>query len=308
MIKIPQLFRTYIWLIDTIRRFQPISLEGINERWMGSSLSDGVPLHRNTFLRHLEAIQEMFDVEIVCSRGRHATYRLVDDMGIRRNSWQRWVLSTMSVAGAVREARSLQNRILLESVPSGDILLTEVTRAMQSGHTLYMRYQKFVDSTPYEAEVEPYCLKLFRQRWYLLGRRIDRSYLAIYALDRVQHLMESEHAFVLDAAFDAHRYFQHSFGVFQPMVDEVVQRIVLRTYDGEWNYLRSLPLHASQQEVLTTDEYVDFAYHLYPTLDFKLELLSHIAHVSVLEPESLRKDIVLMLEKGMQRNAQAIKK
>ena len=308
MIKVSQLFRSYIWILDTIRRRQPVTLEEIAELWSHSPSNDGMPLDRKAFYRALGAIEEMFDIEIACSRGRNATYSIADKGSLRGNTLQRWMLSTMSVAGAVRESRHLQSRIVLENVPSGDLLLTEVTRAMENGSTLLVRYQKFLDSEPYETELEPYCLKLFRQRWYLLAHRPGRDYLAMYALDRMLDATETRHAFRLPPDFSAEEHFRPMFGAFQPSPGEQPQTIRLRTFNGEWNYLRTLPLHPSQRETAhghTPDgePYVDFAFHLCPTLDFKFELLSHIASIEVLEPLPLRLSLCQMLQEGLRRNS-----
>lgn len=307
MNKVTKAFSSYIWIIDTIRRKQPITFEQIGALWLHTSFSDGAPLDRKTFRRALDCIEEIFDIEITCGRGKLSTYT-INDRSLRGNSLQRWMLSTLSVTGAVRDARQMQDRILLENVPSGDHLLTEVTRAMQNGHTLRIRYQKFVDSQPYEAELEPYCLKLFRQRWYLLAHRTDRTYLAIYALDRMLAAEEMDVAFRLPDDFAPEVYFRDMFGVFQPTEKQSATRIVLRAYDGEWNYLRTLPLHGSQEEqgrgtTPAGEPYVDFVYHLCPTLDFELELLSRISSIEVLEPLSLRRDVCEMARRGVGRNS-----
>lgn len=297
-------FRTYLWIVETIRRCQPITLGEIMRRWTNTSMSEGEPLNRRTFIRARNAVEEMFDIRIECSGGGgpSATYS-IDGDSLRGNSLQRWMLSTMSVSGAVRDARQVQDRILLESVPSGDLLLTEVTRAMQNNHTLRVRYQKFVDSEPYEAEVEPYCLKLFHQRWYMLAHRIDRTYLAIYALDRMLDAVETDTPFSIPADFEPESYFYHMFGVFQPSSEQKPQRVLLRTYNGEWNYLRTLPLHHTQREIGGGDGFVDFSYTLCATHDFKMELLSRITNIEVLEPSSLRQDIREMLLQGVERNS-----
>lgn len=318
--KVPNMFRTYIWLIDTIRRLQPINLEEINERWLRTEMSEGIAFNRNTFKRYIEGIESMFDINIDCDRRNHYRYSISDTRALRSDSMQRWMLSTMSVAGIVRESRQLQDRIVLENVPSGDLLLTELTRAMENGKMVRIVYRKFVDSQPYETEVEPYCLKLFRQRWYLLAHREGRDYIATYALDRMLSAEETPNDFHLPADFDAQQHFAHLFGVFQPAKNERPQVIRLRTYDGEWNYLRTLPLHPSQQEIESShpeneasqktmvtiqgdaEKYVDFKLVLYPTTDFKFELLSHASSIEVLEPLSLRNELRQMLEKGLKRN------
>lgn len=345
MNKIPTLFNTYIWLIDTINRTGHITLEEINDRWIRTEQSGGESMHRNTFRRHLDNIEEMFDICIECDP-RTYSYHIGNKSGLRQNSLKRWMLSTMSVAGAVRESRSMQNRILLESVPSGDLFLMEVTRAMESGRTLKVRYQKFVDAEPYECELEPYCLKLFHQRWYLLAHRTDRTYLAIYALDRMTYVTEGDGKFQLPEDFDAERYFSTMYGVYQPAAEEKAVKVVLRTYKGEWNYLRTLPLHPSQVEIvngkqgtcaselgsldntspcknnskqgpcaseldsldnprarvyINKEEHVDFYYVLFPTLDFKLDLLSRGDLIEVLAPESLRQNMKEMIHLAAKR-------
>jgi len=322
---VSNIFRIYIWLIDLINREGHISLEEINRRWLTTQMSGGVELHRNTFKRYLNSIEELFDINI--EYDPHCrSYYLAEKRALSQGSLKRWMLSTMTVAGVVRESRNLQNRIVLENVPSGELLLMEITRAMEEGRTLHIRYQKFVDAQPYDCEVEPYCLKLFRQRWYLLAHRLDRSYLAMYSLDRMTMAEETQHTFVIPQDFDPQMHFADMFGVFQPTPAETARRIVIRAYDGEWKYLQTLPLHHSQRQIthhaptqlhpqiISNDnpseslpEYVDFQYILCPTLDFKLELLSRGDKVEVISPPDLREDIAEMLRKAISRYSTAVR-
>ncbi|MBO7172638.1 MAG: WYL domain-containing protein, partial [Bacteroidaceae bacterium] len=167
MIKVARLFQTYIWIIDTIRRHNGITLEALNAQWTRTQLSDGVPIHRNSFKRYCEAIEDTFRLKVECRKTSLGyQYFLSHTQELHSNSLKNWMLSTMTVAGIVSESRNIQERILLEHVPSGETFLSEITRAMEHGHTVYIEYQKFTDSEPYCIQVEPWCLKLFRQRWY----------------------------------------------------------------------------------------------------------------------------------------------
>lgn len=304
--KVPQMFRTYIWIIDTMMRHQPITLAALNERWQKSPLcDDGEPFNRNTFRNYINGIEEMFGIEIACNRLSMATterysYSIVNREELRHNQLTRWLLSTMTVAGAVRDSQHLKGRILLENVPSGDDLLLTLTRAMEQNHLLEVTYQKFADEEPYTCQLEPYCLKLFRQRWYLLAHRTDRTYLAIYALDRMRSVEETDEEFQMPDDFDAEDHFRHMFGVFQPREDEKPVRIVLRAYHGEWNYLKTLPLHHSQKTLPPSGEGVLFQYFMSPTLDLRIELLSRGSAIEVLEPASLRQQMKDDLERTME--------
>jgi hypothetical protein len=106
--------------------------------------------------------------------------------------------------------------------------------------------------------------------------------------------------FKMDKNFDAIAYFSESYGV---MVDHRVntERIVLRAYGLEPYYLRDLPLHHSQREIRTTDEYCDFELRLKPTSDFKGKLLQRAEWIEVLEPQSLIDDIIALHQRSINR-------
>ena len=295
----PEIYHTYAWLVDLIRRKGNISLREINERWVESDLSDGTPMHRNTFRQHLDAIHDMLGIDIVPNtKGRGCTYSIASHTSSHQRALNQWALSSLKVATILKEARNIQHRILLEEIPAGDHLLTEVTHAMELSVRLHISYQKFLDAEPYETLVEPYCIKLFHQRWYLLGHRPDRDYLAVYAFDRMQWAHLTDEPFTLPQDFDAAEHFAHLFGVFQAGKNEEMKRITLRTYEGEWNYLRTLPLHWSQKEKKgqPEDDFVDFTVEIVPTLDFLFELLSHGSHIEILTPVALRQQMAEMVQ------------
>ncbi len=70
-----------------------------------------------------------------------------------------------------------------------------------------------------------------------------------------------------------------------------VEKIVVRADRYHLHYLRTLPLHESQKEIFTCDDYADFELHLRPMCDFCMELLRAGGMIEVLEPQSLRHDM-----------------
>ena len=60
------LFKQYVWFVDTIRRAGRITLREINDRWLRTEMSDGIPYSRTTFRRHREEVEEMFGIVIDC--------------------------------------------------------------------------------------------------------------------------------------------------------------------------------------------------------------------------------------------------
>ena len=143
---------------------------------------------------------------------------------------------------------------------------------MRDNRTLEMSYQSFWNDTPRAFEVAPYCVKVFRQRWYVVACSASDDRLRIYALDRIRELRTSEHLFVLPE-----------------------DRIRVRVSGIQRQYLRTLPLHASQQETEIMDSSSVFEFYLRPTFDFEQELLTHAANtdgqIEVLQPQWLREEM-----------------
>ena len=296
----PGQFKEYIWLVNTIYKARKISLKDINEQWLQTEMSEGVEINRTTFYRHRCAIEDIFGVYIDCDRKAGNKYFIGNREVLHEDSVQNWMLTTLSVSNLLSESMSLNDRILLEPVPSGGWMLETVIKAMKESRKLSFSYQKYGKQQPdADREVSPYCVKLFRQRWYVLGP-IANGEMRLFSLDRMGDVTLQKEKFKMDKNFDAIAYFSESYGV---MVDHRVntERIVLRAYGLEPYYLRDLPLHHSQREIRTTDEYCDFELRLKPTSDFKGKLLQRAEWIEVLEPQSLIDDIIALHQRSINR-------
>ena len=292
-------FRQYTWLVNTIQRAKSITFEQIGHLWVANDLNDGKVLSRTTFYRLRQAIEDMFGIRIECD-SQHRYY-ISNPETLADNSTQNWMLRTLTVNSLLLDGLSIKSQIQLEDIPAGLEHLETVINAIKGHHVLQMGYMKFSDSVPYSTLIEPYCLKLFHQRWYLLGRS-DRKNgnLGVFALDRMTELSETDKNFKMDPRFDAETYFSDYFGV---IPDQTVQaeRIVLRAYSPMDNYFRTLPLHHSQKEIATQTHSALFEYQLAPTHDFIQAILKEGHELEVIEPESLRKTIHKELTKALTR-------
>ena len=285
--KASSLFKEYVRLGTTIRRAGRITLREINERWLRTEMSEGIPYSRTTFRRHRAEVEEMFDIIIDCDGENR--YYIEDTDLFREDSVQRWMLGTLAVSNIVSEARGLHDRILLESIPSESEHLPKMVEAMRENRCVSIRYQRYGKKEASDWVLEPYCIKLFRRRWYLLGRMQDGSFLTL-SFDRITEMAVTDKTFVMDKDFDAKDYFSAYYGVMQGG-DEPKQRIVLRAYGNERYAMRDLPLHPSQKELSVGDDYVDFEVKLHPTSDFLAQILSRGRWLKVLEPETVEQKV-----------------
>ena len=295
------LFREYIWLVQTIYRARAITLAEINERWTRTEMSGGVEMARATFNRHKDAIEDIFGIIIDCDRRNGYRYFIANSRVLREDSIQNWMLSTLSVNNLISESMSLQNRILLESASSKDEYLPQVIEAMKKSVRVKVSYQRYGADEPKTLDFEPYCIKLFNKRWYILAHfhrdatedREASDYFGMFAFDRIRELSLTDERFEIDPAFDAAAYFSDNFGVLVHD-DTTLERIVIRAYGQQRFYLRDLPMHNSQREIGEGDDYADFELTLCPTIDFSSHLLSLGRQIKVLSPQWLAEEIRMM--------------
>lgn len=277
-------FKRYIWLVDLINRRKYVSFKEISEAWMRSPLNEtGDPLSERTFFNHKDAIAGMFGIEILNDRSL-GFYIGRSDVGSDETS--DWMLHTLCLNNVLHENADMKDRILMEKAPSSERFLTDIISAMRDFRVIRLCYQSFRHPEPFCFNVRPYCVKYFKQRWYLLGDS-DLG-LRIYSLDRFVDMEELEEHFEIPKGFDAEEYFGNYFGV---IIGEEPEDVKIRVVPDQVKYFRTLPLHGSQRETVQEDGSSVFSYHIAPTFDFVQEILSHGADVEVLEPAELRESI-----------------
>lgn len=286
------LFQEYIWLVNTIHRFGRLSLEEINRRWLETELSEGIPIARSTFNRHRDAILDMFGIIIDCDKKDGFRYYIDNEEVLEEDSIQNWMLSTLSVNSILSESKAVQKRILLESIPSDGEDLHKFIEAMKRGVRVKVNYRRYGgQGYGSSMKLDPFFVRLFNKRWYALVKFPEPTgRLFTLAFDRIISLDVTDEKFDYPKDFDPATWFRDSYGIVRdPEVP--VETVVLRAFGKEANYLRDLPLHHSQKEVVTTDAYSDFSLTLSPTADFFSPLLSRGAAIKVLEPQWLADEI-----------------
>ena len=292
-----RLFNRYVWLVDLIYRYNhKITFEEINDRWINSDLnSSGEELPLKTFHNHKTAISDMFDIDIECDRRNGYTYYIDNADDMERGGVRSWLVNTFAINNLINESHKLKSRILFEKIPSGQQFLTPIIEAMRDGVTIEITYQNYWHDTPYTFEVHPYCVKVFRQRWYIVAYSPYYHQIRIYSLDRVQSLQATENKFSLPIDFNGEEFFANSFGISNYGKAEFVEVKVLNA-EKKNHYFKSLPLHNSQEIIEENDDFTIFRYYIQPTYDFRQELLSHGAEIEVLSPEWFRDEIANIID------------
>ena len=281
------LFNCYIWLLNTIAR-GPVSRAAIDEKWAHSSVNEYKQdyLPESNFHRWKSTVEMLFDVHIKCNA--YNEYYIEEASDLHGADMRLRLLNLMSMDSLLKDSKELSDQILFEPIPSGEKFLAPIIEALRDKTAIKMTYQGFTKDYPATFIVEPYCLKMFKQRWYVLAYSpgIDKLYL--YSLDRIHAIEPTTQKYKLPKGFNAEAYFKDAYGTADLNYEPVEVKISVSA--EQVPYLRSLPLHTSQEEIETNEEYSIFRYFIIPSFDFKQELYKYGSDVEVLAPESMRKE------------------
>lgn len=276
-----------IWLVNYLMD-NSATLKEINEAWSRSSLYDKA-VSRSLFHIYRRKTEDFFGIDIICDR-RTNKYYIKDPRVLRSDPLKSWLLSSMSAATTIERCKALSDRIMLEATYGGETFLSLITEAMSANRCLQLLYKPFWHEEPYQLVLEPYFIRLFRQRWYLIGFSHKHREIRIFALDRMKKIEMMKQTFSMPEGMNVESFFFNSFGIMQQ--DNIpVESIRLRFIAEQGMYIKTKPLHHSQNLLSMDSDYMVFEYRLRPTFDFFQEVLSYGSDVEVLAPDSFRQRV-----------------
>lgn len=277
------LITRYVWLVDTINTHGKLTRSEINRLWMLTEESGGNPLPERTFHHYRRAVEEIFKIEIACNRNGQYYIEKGDEAGGIAD----WLLDSFAVNNILAEAPDMADRIEVEEVPSAREFLAPVINSLRQQIPITFDYAGFNRSITEKAiEFHPYFLKRYKQRWYMIGKRVKSGDLRTYALDRVKAVKPAGGRFTLPEGLSLKELFGNLLGVTSSKAEE--RNVRLRTTRTQAKYLRALPLHRSQKEELTADDFSIFSYKLKLNYELVHEIMSMGDGVKILEPKELQ--------------------
>ena len=246
-----------------------------------------------TMQRDIKDIERIYDIEIKYDRSQKV-YRIVHDS---REKHSERLMETFDLYNAIKVSNNFANHLLFENRQAlGTAHMYGLLHAIKSHREICFNYRKHYDDSFSERRVQPVAIKEARYRWYLLCRDTKDDAMKSFGLDRISDLEITGRSFEPIVDYDAENDYKYSFGIING-TREKPEKIELSFTPREGRYIKSLPLHHSQQLISEDDKETRFSYKLAPTYDFKMEILSYGDQVKVLKPESLKKTIQEELEK-----------
>ncbi|MEJ8590455.1 WYL domain-containing protein [Riemerella anatipestifer] len=273
----------------------------LKEKFEEKDILDQLKFTERTFLRDKKAILEISGIEISYSRANNAYYISNEELELYEEN----IFDNLLLVEAYREVKGRENIMLFEKRKARGLQhLHGLIHAIVNKKVICFTYQKFWTDEKFERIVEPYALKEFEHRWYLLAKdhqsKGDKTlFMKTFGLDRISDLNVKNKTFKRET-YEPQKAFENSFGIIATNGEEP-QEIVLSFDWHQGNYIKALPLHPSQKIVSETNDELVISVFVVPTYDFEREILSYGDRVRIVEPKSFKAKIKSEV-KGMLKN------
>jgi predicted DNA-binding transcriptional regulator YafY len=269
---------------------QAIALRGIKN----------VGISRRTILRDIQNIQTDFGIDVQYSREPRGYF--IEPLAVRSDIEQ--FLDSFDVFTALNMDACVPDFVFAEKHrPRGTQHLFALMETIKNDWRIRFSYEKFQGEAFSQRYLEPYALKECRGRWYVLGRTVGQQDMKSYGLDRISNLVITEERFKKEMSIDMAEKFRYSWGIYSS--EEYPVEDVVLSFDAEdGRYLKSLPLHHTQEVIRDTEDEFVVRLRLKITLDFVMEILSRSWSLKVIEPATLRKKVCEIYQEALKRNVQ----
>ena len=243
---------------------------------------------KRTLQRDIREIRNIFGVDIEYSTSGKGYFI---SQGERENMNFQRMIEAFDMFNSLNLAQDLTPFIHLEKRrPQGTENLYGLLHSIKNKLQIKFLYQKFWDEETNQRTVEPYALKEFKNRWYVLAMDSKDNLMKSFALDRLTNLEITKKSFDYPKTFVIEENYRYCFGIISPNGNKP-QEIVLSFDPYQGKYIKTLPLHDTQEILVDSKKELRIKLTLCITFDFVMELFSFGDSVKVLKPISLVKKI-----------------
>lgn len=250
---------------------------------------------KRTLQRDIKEIRNVFGIDIEYSKsnkGYYISQSETENMNFHR------MMEAFDMFNSLNLAQDLKPFIHLEKRrPQGTENLYGLLHAIKNILKIKFTYQKFWEEELSQRLVEPYALKEFKNRWYVLAKDSKDNNIKSFALDRLTNLEITTQHYQYPANYSIEQNYRYCFGIISPNGLDP-QDIILSFDPFQGKYIKSLPLHETQEVLLDNDQEVRIKLKLCLTHDLVMELLSLGDNMKVIDPKSLADQIKQAHEKA----------
>jgi len=263
----------------------PATLQEIESYLERESEIHGINLKvsKKTFKRDLDDINSLYHKSIQFDFSKKK-YRIEEE----NEDFNNRLLESFEMYNALKTNAGLSDHLDFEKRKAlGLENFHGLLHAIKNRQQLNFSYQSFWYEQPSVRKTNPYFLKEFKNRWYLIAKDLKDEQIKTYGLDRISEIDINKRKFTYPVKNNPKEKFQHSFGIIGSVEGSVPEKVVLSFTNHQGNYIKTLPLHHSQQILIDNPQELRIQLKVYIAFDFVHELLSYGDSVKVVEPASL---------------------
>jgi len=171
--------------------------------------------------------------------------------------------------------------------------LKDLYKAIRDCHYISFNHTNYhTDITKKFFNIEPYLLKEYQNRWYLIAKIKGAENFITFGVDRIADLKINENKFIRDEDIKVHELFSEIIGLVYSETD--VEEVLIEVDNREIKYFESLPWHESQKTFEKEGKnYMQL--FVRPNFELMQRIMMYGNFVEVLKPEWLRKEVSKLL-------------
>lgn len=262
---------------------------------------EGFELNERTINRDIKQMRDEFGIDI-CYDQPHNGY-IINETSIPHSEDFIRLLGIMTTAGmladTLKDGKNALRYLSFESNAQmeGIQFLDKLLSAIREQHIINFDHQNFHSGKTTHVVLKPYLLKEYMKRWYIIGLGSRRTTFTIYGIDRISALEITTERFQRENRKDPAKLFESIIGLNYNEHEE--QQVVLSFAPKQGKYIKTLPIHSSQQIIVDNDTELRINLYLRPNYELNQLLLSYGDQVTILEPEWLKEQIIAIYKRAL---------
>ena len=272
-------------------------LKDILER-QSEDYGDDLSVSKRTFQRDMNDILSIFKIEIDFNHHIKKYEIKTEDLEVSNR-----MLEAFNLFEVLSSTEKVQEYIYFDSyIETGEQYLQKIVQAIQQKKVLNFTYQKYWITDVSNRQLESYAIRLFKKRWYLIGKDLKDKQIKTFGIDRMSDLAIVNQKYTIPKDFSVQKMFENSFGIIsKERPNDTVEKVILQLEPTQGKYIKSLPLHPSQKVIADQPDYLLISLELYITFDFVKEILSMGNLVKIIQPQSLIKQVKSNLQQALEQ-------
>lgn len=187
----------------------------------------------------------------------------------------------------IRRTLTVSKKFVSQGNKTNEIM-AQVNEAALSRTVVEIVYYTMSRKEQSQRRVNPYCIWYFKDAFYVIGYCHVRNDLRVFALDRIKELHLTDETFSMPESFDPEELMGSSFGIFKG----APTKVLIRFDPAVAGYIEEKQWHESQKLLKNKDGSLTLEMVVAGVEEVKHWILTWGAKAEVVEPQSLRDDII----------------